>query len=87
METKKIKMPKEVADKIYNEFRDLILSDLSTEELIKKCADHAVHIVYNSYDFDWEEYINEKGTTCMKMVDIKFDPEFWFQVKNQLIIK
>lgn len=74
------------AEKIYNEFRDLILSDLTTEELIKKCAEQAVHIVYNSGPtvWEWEEYTNEKGGTNCKMVNIEPCGEFWNDVRIEL---
>jgi hypothetical protein len=78
--------PSESAEKIYNEFRDLILSDLTTEELIKKCAEQAVHIVYNSGPtvWEWEEYTNKTGGTNFKMVNIEPCGEFWTEVRYEL---
>jgi hypothetical protein len=79
--------PIESAEKIYNQYRDLILSDLSTEELIHNCAQLAVHIAYNSGASKWdeEEIINDNGTISIKYVNIEHNLEFWQDVKNELL--
>lgn len=81
--------PAQSADKIYNEFRDIILSDLTTQELIKKCAEHATHIVYNSGPtiWEWEDYLNEKGNPMSRMVNIEPATTFWSDVKYELTKK
>ena len=78
--------PSASAEKIYNEFRDLILSDLTTDELIKKCAEQAVHIVYNSGPtvWEWEDYTNKTGGTNCRMINIEPCGEFWVEVRNEL---
>jgi hypothetical protein len=78
--------PIQTAERIYNEFRDLILSDLTTEELIKKCSQHAAYIVYDSSPttFDWEECKNDQGKDVLKMVNFKSMERFWFDVREKL---
>ena len=85
----KMMKPAQSAEKIYNEFRDLILSDLTTEELIKKCAEHAAYIVYNSGPtvWEWEEYTNKSGGTNCRMVNIEPATTFWSDVKYELTKK
>jgi hypothetical protein len=85
MENKMMK-PAQSADKIYNEFRDIILSDLTTQELIKKCAEHAAYIVYNTgpTTWEWEDYKNEKGNPMSRMINIKPDTTFWTDVRHEL---
>lgn len=78
--------PADSAEKIYNEFRDIILSDLNTEELIKKCAEQAAYIVYNSgpTTWEWEDYANEKGNPMSRMINIEPATTFWSDVKHEL---
>lgn len=82
----KLMNPADSAEKIYNEFRDIILSDLTTQDLIKKCAEHAAYIVYHSGPtvWEWEDYKNEKGGTNCKMVNIESCVDFWIEVRNEL---
>lgn len=85
----KMMKPAQSADKIYNEFRDLILSDLPTQELIQKCAEHAAYIVYNSGPtiWEWEDYANEKGNPMSRMINIEPATTFWADVKHELSLK
>jgi len=82
----KLMEPAESAEKIYNEFRDIILSDLTTQELIKKCAEQAAYIVYHSGPtvWEWEDYKNETGGTNCRMINIEPCGEFWIEVRNEL---
>ena len=79
--------PIETAEKIYNQYRDLILSDLTTEELIHNCAQLAIHITYNSGASKWDEEIiqNDNGSTSIKYTNIKHNLEFWHDVKIELL--
>jgi hypothetical protein len=85
----KMMLPSQSAEMIYNEFRDIILSDLTTQELIKKCAEHAASIVYNSGPtvWEWEDYQNEKGGTNCRMINIEPVGDFWIEVRNELAKK
>jgi hypothetical protein len=85
----KMMLPSESAEKIYNEFRDIILSDLTTEELIKKCSEHAAYIVYHSgpTTWEWEDYQNEKGKPMSRMINIEPATTFWSDVKYELSLK